>query len=68
VVKARMAARGRSDDTPEAIDRRLELYERETEPLLEWFAARGLLVVVDGLGTEDEVFDRLVAAVEMARG
>jgi adenylate kinase len=68
VVKARMASRGRPDDTPEAIDRRLALYEQETEPLLDWFASRGLLVVVDGLGTEDEVFDRLVAAIEMARG
>jgi adenylate kinase len=67
VVKARMAARGRPDDTPEAIDRRLALYEQETEPLLEWFARRGLLVVVDGLGTEGEVFDRLVAAIEIAR-
>jgi adenylate kinase len=68
VVKHRMAARGRPDDTPEAIDRRLALYEQETEPLLEWFARRGLLVVVDGLGTEDDVFGRLVAAIEMARG
>jgi adenylate kinase len=68
VVKERMASRGRPDDTPEAIDRRLALYEQETEPLLDWFASRGLLVVVDGLGTEDEVFERLVAAIEMARG
>jgi len=57
-----------ADDTPEAIDRRLELYEQETEPLVDWFAQRGLLVVVDGLGSEDEVFARLVAAIEMARG
>jgi adenylate kinase len=68
VVKERMAARGRVDDTPEAIDRRLSLYEQETAPLIDWFATRGLLVVVDGLGTEDEVFGRLVAAIEMARG
>jgi adenylate kinase len=63
VVKERMASRGRPDDTPDAIDRRLALYEQETEPLLDWFASRGLLVVVDGLGTEDEVFDRLIAAI-----
>ena len=68
VVKERMLARGRTDDTPDAIDRRLALYERETSPLFEWFAQRGQLVVVDGLGAEDEVFDRLVAAIEMARG
>jgi adenylate kinase len=67
VVRARMQLRGRVDDSPEAIDRRLELYERETAPLLDWFASRGLLVRVDGLGSEDEVFDRLVSAIEKAR-
>ncbi len=63
VVKERMLLRGRADDTPEAIERRLSLYERETAPLIEWFAARDLLVEVDGLGTEDQVFARLVAAI-----
>jgi adenylate kinase len=67
VVKERMVLRGRPDDTPEAIERRLELYERETAPLLDWFDSRGLLVVVDGLGTEAEVFERLVAAIDARR-
>jgi len=62
-VTARMMARGRSDDTEDAISRRLELYDEQTAPLLEWFAAHDLLVEVDGLGTEDEVFDRLSTAV-----
>ena len=42
-----------------AIARRLELYEAETAPLLSWAEDRGILHVVDGLGTEDEVFARL---------
>jgi adenylate kinase len=58
-VTERMMARGREDDTPESIARRLELYEEQTAPLLEWFAARDKLVVVDGLGEEDEVFARV---------
>lgn len=58
-VTQRMMARGREDDTEEAIARRLGLYDQETAPLLEWFAERGLLVTVDGLGEEDEVFTRL---------
>jgi adenylate kinase len=58
-VTARMLGRGRDDDTPEAIAKRLELYENQTRPLLEWFEARGLLITVDGLGTEDEVFERI---------
>ncbi|MBK5224571.1 MAG: adenylate kinase [Acidimicrobiia bacterium] len=67
-VRERMRQRGRGDDTDEAIDRRLELYERETEPLIEFYRGRDLLVTVDGLGTMDEVFDRLVAAVDEVKG
>ena len=67
-VTARMLGRGRSDDTLEAIQRRLELYEEQTAPLRDWFEARGLLATVDGVGTPDDVFDRVVAAVERSRG
>jgi adenylate kinase len=66
-VRSRMKLRGRADDTDEAIDRRLSLYEEQTTPLIAHYEAEGLLVVVDGLGTMDEVFDRLVAAVDAAR-
>lgn len=62
-VTARMVARGREDDTAEGIARRLELYEAETAPLLEWFEERGILAVVDGLGDEELVFERLTAAI-----
>ncbi len=62
-VTQRMMARGREDDTPESIARRLELYEEQTAPLLEWFASRDKLVVVDGLGEEDEVFARVSGAL-----
>ena len=63
-VTARMVARGRADDTEEAIRRRLDLYESETAPLLAWFADHGLLDVVDGMGDEDVVFGRLSAAID----
>ena len=63
-VTARMVARGRADDTEEAIRRRLDLYESETVPLLAWFADHGLLDVVDGMGDEDVVFGRLSAAID----
>jgi adenylate kinase len=68
IVTERMVARGREDDTEEAIRRRLELYEQQTAPLLAWFAERDLLVEVDGVGTEDEVFDRLVTVVDTHLG
>ena len=63
-VTARMLARGRADDTEEAIRRRLALYESETAPLLAWFADRGLLDVVDGLGGIDVVFGRLADVID----
>ncbi|MDW3220777.1 MAG: adenylate kinase [Acidimicrobiales bacterium] len=67
VVRERMMARGREDDTPEAIDKRLALYEEQTAPLLDWFAARDLLTTVDGVGSEDDVFERLRAVIEAVR-
>ena len=63
VVTERMLARGREDDSPESITRRLELYEDQTAPLLSWAEDRGILVVVDGFGTEDEVFARLETVI-----
>ncbi len=63
-VTERMLARGRADDTAETIARRLELYEAETAPLLAWFEKRDCLSVVDGLGTEEEVFARLTEVID----
>ena len=54
----------RADDTPEAIQKRLDLYERETTPLIAWYEERDLLQAVDGLGAADEVTARLVDAVD----
>ena len=57
----------REDDTEDAIRRRLDLYEVETAPLVDWYRARGLLTVVDGDGAADEVTARLIRAIELAR-
>jgi adenylate kinase len=57
----------RADDTPEAIQKRLDLYERETAPLIAWYADRDLLVAVDGLGPAEAVTARLVAAIDERR-
>jgi adenylate kinase len=58
----------RADDTEEAVRKRLDLYAAETKPLVPFYAERGLLVEVDGLGTADEVYARLLKAVEARRG
>lgn len=57
----------RDDDTPDAINRRLDLYEEQTSPLIEFYGAAGRLVVIDGLGTPDSVFMLLTTAVDAAR-
>ena len=57
----------RADDTPEAIQKRLDIYERETAPLIAWYADRGLLTEVDGLGSAEEVTLRLITAIDERR-
>ena len=54
----------RSDDTEDAVMRRLELYEQETVPIIDYYREVGKLEVVDGDGDGDEVFKRLVNVVD----
>jgi adenylate kinase len=58
---------GRSDDTPETIRHRQELYQRETAPLIAVYKERGVVVEIDALGAVDEVAARITAALT-ARG
>jgi len=54
----------RTDDLPETVARRLGVYREQTEPVLEFYAARDTgLTAVDGLGHPDDVADRLNAAL-----
>jgi adenylate kinase len=52
------------DDDEDAIRRRLELFDRETEPLLDFYDGKGLLVSVDADGDVDEVTGRIAAALD----
>jgi adenylate kinase len=63
----RAADEARSDDTPEAIERRLELYDRETAPLVEYYrSTRGNVVGVHADRTVDEVFREIEEALAEA--
>lgn len=53
----------RDDDTEAAVRKRLDLYKAETYPLIDFYRQHGQLVDVDGIGSPDEVFERLLAAV-----
>ena len=60
----RLAGRGRADDKPEVIRQRLVAYRTQTEPLLDYYRRKNLLRTVDGLGTVDEIFDRIRAILD----
>jgi adenylate kinase len=60
----RAETEARSDDTEEVIRERQAIYRRETAPLTQVYSDRGLLVQVDGMGSVDEVFGRVRAALE----
>jgi adenylate kinase len=55
----------RDDDTEQAVMRRLELYEIETLPVIQFFRRTGTLAHVDGSAESDEVFKKLVETVEL---
>jgi adenylate kinase len=57
----------RDDDTPEAINHRLDLYESQTSPLIDHYDDAGTLAVINGVGHPDDVFRRIVDTVERRR-
>lgn len=56
----------REDDHPDAVNRRLDLYEEQTAPLIAHYSGQGRLAEVDGVAHPDEVFRRLTSAVANA--
>jgi adenylate kinase len=63
----RAKTEGRADDTEEVIRRRQEVYAEQTEPLIEVYRDRGLLIEVDGLGEIDEVSERIFSALDAVK-
>ncbi|MGA2519285.1 MAG: adenylate kinase [Acidimicrobiales bacterium] len=58
----------RQDDTEDAIRMRLDLYERQTTPLIDWYESRNQLAKVSGTGSPDVVLRRVIRAIEDRRG
>ena len=63
-LRRRAEVEGRPDDTDDAIQRRLDTYHRETEPLVEYYRTRGNLVPIHGNRKENEVFSEIQDALE----
>ncbi|MDW4573899.1 adenylate kinase [Microbacterium sp. M3] len=66
-IALRAREQGRTDDTEEVIANRLAIYERETSPIIGVYESRDIVDRVDGVGTFDEITERIVSALE-ARG
>ncbi len=62
-IAGRAAAEGRADDSPESVRTRLKVYDDQTAPVVDFFRQRGKLSVVDGVGSLDEVFTRIIEAL-----
>jgi len=65
-IAGRAQAEGRADDNPESVRKRLQVYGDQTAPVVEFYRQRGVLSVVDGVGTLDEVFNRIIEAIAPA--
>jgi adenylate kinase len=66
-LSGRAQEQGRSDDTPEVIKRRLDVYEEQTAPLIDIYASRSLVAKVNGLGEIGDVTNRIIEVLD-ARG
>jgi adenylate kinase len=62
----RAEEQGRADDTESVIQRRLELYRDETQPVLTAYSHRGILLTIDGSGDRESITAAAIAAVEGA--
>ncbi len=66
IVVQRMLDRGRTDDSEQAIRRRIDGYHNATKQLLDYYGERGLISEVDGVGTLEAVHDRIAASMSLA--
>ena len=66
-IAGRAKAEGRADDNPESVRKRLAIYNEQTAPVVEFYRQQGVLTVVDGVGTLDDVFTRILEAIAPVR-
>ena len=62
-IAGRAAAEGRADDNPESVRKRLQVYTDQTAPVIEYYRQHGELTAINGVGSLDEVFNRIVEAI-----
>jgi len=65
-LAGRAQAEGRSDDSPDAVRNRLRVYQDQTAPVIDHYRLAGKLVCVYGVGSVEDVLDRVLAAIAQA--
>lgn len=55
---------GRSDDNPETIRKRLAVYHKQTQPLRDYYVGEGMYLPINGDGSVDQVFERVIDALD----
>ena len=62
-LAGRAQAEGRADDSPDAVRKRLAVYDEATAPVVDFYRNAGRLACVDGVGGMDEVFQRILGTL-----
>ena len=62
-IAGRAKAEGRADDSPESVRTRLQVYNDQTAPVIDYYRQQGELTVVNGVGELDDVFARIIEAI-----
>lgn len=65
-TKERLLKRGRKDDTEDVIDKRIQLYEEESKPLIEYYKEKKLLKPIDCNGTKDDVNEKILKSISFS--
>jgi len=63
-LAGRAKAEGRADDSPDAVRNRLKVYDQQTAPVIDHYRNQGKLAHLDGVGSLDEVFNRILGAID----
>ncbi len=62
-LSGRAHVEGRADDSPEAVRKRLSVYEEQTAPVVDYYRNTGKLTCLAGVGSVDDVFIRIIEAI-----
>jgi adenylate kinase len=62
-LAGRAAAESRADDSPDAVRNRLTVYDQQTAPVVDFYRNQGKLAHLDGVGSLDDVFTRIIEAI-----